>query len=255
MKKFTNPIFLVIVLISFFAGCNENKKSYKTELTRKEETVKIVIDDEVLFYIPDNEKIIYKMEDRIKNSSNKEIISVNFNAFDYEQLKNFESESYSRELMKIFYNKALGKYDQIIDYLKTADFEKPELIMFPPRQAYKAYIKESHNKIIYNDRIIGEQVFYIRNASTPCTVEYRLLFVTGNKLISGEIETKITEEDAAFIKDLMEQKEDGYYWKSPKAEGDFYTLLESENYQNLTEKLKLLRETKDKFYETLVIKG
>lgn len=236
-------ILYIIAIAFYLSGCNEHTATKTVSFK----------DGLIEFYIPDSELVVYELKDFLEDN-----IHISVGAFDYSELKHFEPESYSSDVMKIFYNSDSNKYEQLLDFLRTFDFSTNDFAIFSDYNGYgstnkKICVNTSHKKITRNGQIVGEQIFYMPNQKLPFSASYDFVFATRTKLVDISIYVNVLGNDIQPYEDFVIEKDGSHYWKSEKAKEDFYTLLESKKYKELPVNLQLLRETKDLFLKTLVI--
>ena len=245
--KVLKAVFIMTIILMIF-GCGEQYATKKVSF----------VDNLIEVSIPDSELVVYEKE-KIINLKQDDAVEVLVNGFTYDELKNFEAESYSKDAMKIFYNSDENKYEQLLEYLCKFDFTSNEFAIYSDYGGYGsttkfACVNSSHKKIMKNSEIIGEEFFYIPEKGFPFSTSYQFIIVTKEKLIDISITIiNVGEDSIELLKDFFELKDGTYYWKSEEAKKSFYELLESKEYKKLPKNLQLLRETKDLFLKTLKI--
>lgn len=244
--KVLKAVFIMTIVLMIF-GCGEQYATKKVSF----------VDNLIEVSIPDSELVVYEKE-KIINLKQYDVVEVLVNGFTYDELKNFEAESYSKDAMKIFYNSDENKYEQLLDYLRKFDFTSNEFAIYSDYGGYGsttkfACVNSSHKKIMRNSEIIGEEIFYISGKEFPFSTSYQFIIVTKEKLLKVRLSINLVGEDINPYTDFIIEKDGTYYWKSEEAKKSFYELLESKEYKKLPKNLQLLRETKDLFLKTLKI--
>ena len=151
-----------------------------------------------------------------------------------------------------------NEYENFLDYFNSVDFENTKWVMFSDVDGYntsshKNFINNSHKKISYNGNVIGEELFFIGDGSLPVSISYNFLFVTKQKLVSVVMRINSFGDDISGFQNMLEKKDDAYYWKSKKDQEQFFFMLEGRSRKSLPQNIQLLWETKELFLKTLKI--
>ena len=240
--KVLKAVFIMTIILMIF-GCGEQYATKKVSF----------VDNLIEVSIPDSELVVYEKE-KIINLKQDDVVKVAINGFTYDELKNFEAESYSSEIMAILYNRNDSQCEYILKYINSVDFKNTKCVLFSERFIDNRFLDLYLSPIYYQDKIIGEQLFHLTNDKIPFSIGYDFIFVTKEKLIETSIAIiNVGEDNVELLKDFSELKDGTYYWKSEEAKKSFYELLESKEYKKLPKNLQLLRETKDLFLKTLKI--
>lgn len=130
--------------------------------------------------------------------------------------------------------------------------------VFVLHKSTPGFLKESRTFLKYEDRLIGESLFYVPPISEyPFNqISYDILFIAENTLLNINIDFREKKNNNTFpiqFPNFFSKIDGEFYWKDEDAVMEFYDLLESNEYNILPEEIMLLRETKEHILSTLKI--
>ena len=265
MKKI---VLVFILFLIYFCPClAENKTVY-------------VNDNKIKFCIPDDENVVYG------TIFAKEKVGVFVWIEKREDIINYEPGIFSPMLTKILKEDNFYiKKDRIVEMIENNDYEKTGLNCITSNvKQYEQYFTEdrhfgtvyigegkpdfnslghfSYRRMWYEGHQIGEYHFAVQEPKYKIDYtgaypfSYYIYFVVDGALVTIGLNIQFPpiEERKKIVEGFTEQHEDGHiYWKDIQAQKDFFTLLESPEYERLPHNIKLLREAKDMLLETLEI--
>lgn len=237
MKK---NVFIIILMCFVLFSCKS------TKLKTKVVTVKNIVSYEMF----DDD---YFAEDMFTDNK----IICHTNIFSFNQLKSFEDEAFSRELMSIIYSSSEDMYDKVIEYLSSAKFDEDYCVLFDNRpNSIPSDVKINNDfPLIKDDKIIGEYIF---KNNIIHSFPYKFIYFSKRHLIQTTIELRrpdvsVFENCKDYFVKLDKDTSLSYYWISDEKKKEFFEILESDNYKKLPKEFQLLRETKDLYLKTLTI--
>lgn len=254
MKK--NKLLFFLCTIFIFTSCVKKQTNIiqKTE----PEITNCLIEKEYCSYQILKNNFISGDPNTISYIGPQQGIIINSTIIPYDELYHYEPNAFSPGFGRFIKNEENLSYEKVLHYF--SENINNDYILLANKTGYgandeKYFVDGSHNIYCVNNIRNSEYAVAISNSDSMCYITYEFLIISARGLISADIMLKCSAFDIQVSNSNYFDYDSGQLdWKSPAAKKEFCERLESSDYKRLPTKISLLRDSKDLFLKSFLLK-